>query len=720
MKQINLRIEGMTCQACSNGLEKYLNKQKNITAKVNLVLATATINYDEKQVKLSDLERFVKEAGFKVVKDDTSKYNHHLSLFLIIFFSIMALFTMYLSMGSMFNIPLPNILNKMIHPEIHVIILLIFAILALGWGFDIIKSGIKNLFHLMPNMDSLIGMGVLVNFGFSLYRAFLIFEGKNYVNDLYFDAVIMIILFVKIGRFIDHKNKDQAVDAIKNLVTLTPKEALVLKDKQEIKIPINEVQKGDILIAKPGDKIAVDGIVTKGSTHTDESFITGESKPIKKQKGSLCLAGSLNYDGYIEYEALHIGKDSSVSKIVDLVVASTLEKPKIARLADKISGYFVPFIFLVALLAFILNMLISSNISESIEALVTVLVVACPCALGLATPLAMVVALGKASLHGLVIKNSQTLEELNRIDTIIFDKTGTLTKGNLEIVDFKINPSYNEKETFKILQSLESHSNHPLAVSICKNTSNYLEVTNFKENKGLGIQGKIKNTMYYAGNLKFLNKTKIMNNFLLEEKKYEEKGESIIYLWHDTELIAIFGLRDELKPGIAKTIQDLKKLSKKVVMLSGDNEISAKVIAKEIGIDIVYANQSFQEKVAIVKKLNTNSSVIMVGDGINDAPSLKAATIGISVAGCSAISKDAADIIMLNPDMHKLIDLFKLGKKTILIIKQNLFWALFYNSLMIPLATNLFALKLNPMFASFAMVISSLTVVLNSLRLKKN
>jgi len=720
VKKKILNIEGMTCSACSNGLERYLNKQNGIKeASVNLVMATAYVEYDENIIKEQDLNRFVKEAGFKSLGEMRKDGNNKKEIKFIIFFSILTLFLMYISMGDMIKLPIPLMLNKMENPKIYTTILFISSILGLTWGIDIIKNGIKNIIHKMPNMDSLVGIGVIVNLSYSIYNAVLIYYGKNNINYLFFESSIMIILFVKIGRFIDKRNKAKAVDAIKNLVMVTPKDATIIKDNKEIKVTINEIKKDDILICRPGEKIAVDGIVIKGQTHTDESFLTGESNPVSKKIGSKVMAGSINYDGCIEYRAENIGKDTNISHIVDLVVEATNTKAPISKIVDKISGYFVPSIFIIAIFSLILNLIITKQLPEAIIALVSVLVVACPCALGLATPLVMVVAIGNASKKGIVIKSGESLEAINNIDTVVFDKTGTLTKGKLEIVDEKYITKTSKEEVLKLLQSLEKKSNHPLAVSICKNAQDLYDVKEFKEISGHGITGKINGKVYFAGNKKLVDTLKINNNFLDIEEEFSKKGESIVYFGSEKNIIAIFGLRDEIKENVKQVVVDLKKLNKKVVMLSGDNEKVAQFIAKKLDINNVYSNISPQGKQEKIKELNNNKNVIMVGDGINDSPALKTATIGISVSNSTAISSDSSDIILVSENINRILNLFEIGNKTIKIIKENLFWALFYNVLMIPIATGLFAIKLNPMIASIAMTFSSLTVVLNSLRLRK-
>jgi len=470
-----------------------------------------------------------------------------------------------------------------------------------------------------------------------------------------------------------------------------------------------------LLFVDLGEKIAVDGIVVKGTTHTDEAFITGESKPVSKNIGMQVIAGSINYDGYIEYKAEKIGKDSSISSIVELVLEATNTKAPISRLADKISGYFVPVIFIISIFAFILNLTLTKNLPNAILALVSVLVVACPCALGLATPLAMVVSIGKCSKYGILVKTSETLEAINKIDTVVFDKTGTLTYGKLSIVDKNISD-----KNLKILQSLEKNSNHPIAKGIYLNTNELYDVSEFEELPGLGIKGIINNKLYFAGNRKFVESLKNIKNNLQEyETKYAKKGESIVYLSTEDEVLGIVGLADEIKPKMKELIEKLYRLNKKVVMLTGDNNDTAKIIANRLNIKEVISNVSPKEKLEQIKKLNENKNCLMVGDGINDSPALKTATIGVSVSNGTDISADAADIILLNEDMSKSIqNIFVIGKKTIRVIKQNLFWALFYNVCMIPLATGLLPIALNPMIASLAMTLSSLTVVINSLRLR--
>lgn len=750
MKKIILEIEGMTCSACSSGLEKYLNKQEGIIkASVNLVMAQASIEYDDSIVNEKLLNQFVKEAGFKSLgePDFKSGKKRKNELAQIIIFAILSIFMMYISMGRSFKLPVPTILDKYHYTFIYLTLITVIGTISLIWGFSIIKSGIKNLIHKMPNMDSLIGIGIIANYSYSIFfiiklaieliknqpRSFVLCDYSQFVShnfmqyfdNIFIESVVMIILFVKIGRYIDKQSKAKAVDSIKNLVTLTPPKACIRKDEKEIFVKLSEINVGDVIISKPGERISVDGIIVKGNTHTDESFLTGESNSISKKEGDLVLAGSYNFDGYIEYKAKNIGKESTISHIVDLVVEATNSKAPIARIADIISSYFVPAIFIIAIITFLAHILLLNNLTIAIQYAISVLVVACPCTLGLATPLAMVISIGKASKNGIVIKSSETIELLNKIDTIVFDKTGTLTNGKMQIDDYKFanNKDIDDNiEDFKILQMIESKSNHPIAKSITgdiRYNAKDMENIEFQEIQGMGIIANIKENKYFASNNKLLEKLKINNTFEEEEKTFSKKGESIVYFGKNNELIAIFGLRDTIKKEAKNSIIELKDSNKRIIMLSGDNEETADIIANEIGIEEVFSNISPKGKLEVIEKLDINKNVMMVGDGINDSPSLKKASVGVSMSGASEISSDSADVILVDNDLLKIKMLLMIGNKTIKIIKQNLFWALCYNMLMIPIATGFLPISLNPMIASLMMTLSSMTVIINSLRLRK-
>ena len=716
MKNIILNVGGMTCSGCSAGLEKYLNKQDGIfSASVNLVLATVKIEYDENLLDVNKLNKFIGEAGFTSYGEEYNKNKRRPERLVLLIYTVLTILLMYISMGNMFKITMPNIVNMHFNPIIYSISLAAITFLYFIYGFDIIKSGIKNLVHRMPNMDSLIMIGVIVNYLYSLFNMILVFKGDmNGLHHLYFEASAMTILFVKIGRFIDKNNRIKATDAVRGLVSVTPKNAVKLVDGEEKTVTINEISKGDIIVCRPGEKIAVDGIVRKGRTNINEALITGESKPVHKEVGNEVIAGSINCNGYIEYEAVRIGRETNISNIVKMVVEATNSKTEIQKFVDKVSGIFVPAIFIIAVLASILNFVIIKDISIAVNVFVTVLVVACPCALGIATPLAMVVSIGKLSRNGIFIKSSESLEILNGIKNIVFDKTGTLTNGKFSVVDKNISD-----ENMQILQSIEFNSKHPIAQSICEFSNfNKIEVTNFREIEGYGLQADIGNTTYYVGSSKFVKEQCINNIYENDEERFLSKGYTIVYLFNNDGVLGIVGLADTVKDGVKDLIQELKNMNKNIYMLTGDNEASAKIIANEIGIDNVESNLTPKQKLVYVSNMNDDTnSVMMVGDGINDSPSLKSAAIGVSVEGGSDISADSSDIILMNSNIGIISLLLKVGKKTNRIIKQNLFWAVFYNCLMIVIATGLLPIHINPMIASMAMMMSSLMVVFNSLRL---
>ena len=727
MKRVILKVEGMSCSACQNRVEKYLNKQDGVSASVNLVMAQALIEYDEEKVSLSDLDKFVEEAGYKSLgvyhkeleeKKDNTKYY-------LIGFAFLIIVLMYVSMSHMIGLPVIPFLHMINHPINYGVALFVLTIPFIIFGFDIIKSGIVKLFNKNPNMDTLVTIGVVASFTYSIVNLILIILGnKMLVENLYFESSAMIIYFIKLGRFIDKHSKEKTKEAIKELVQITPQSAIIKTKAGEKEITIDEVKKGDILICKPGMKVAVDGIITSGETHLDEAFITGESNPTKKSKDDKVIAGSINIDGYIEYKAEKIGPESTISEIVRLVVEATSTKAPIQRLADKVSGYFVPGIMIIATITFISYLLLGYPFNESIISFVTVLVVACPCALGLATPLAIVVSEGRSAKKGILIKTSETLENVNKIDTIIFDKTGTLTYGNLKISKINNYSKYKDNELFSFVASLENNSTHPIANAFKDYYDSKIKVSNFKNISGVGLFGNINKKEFYVGNNKLFKKLDIKNEYLKDEKELIENGNSIIYVFEDNKVIALIGVKDIIRENAKATIKELINLNKEVIMLSGDNETAANIIAKELGIIKVIANVLPSEKEKVVKKLiNDNHRVMMVGDGINDAPSLASATIGVSVNSGTDIAGNSADVILMQDDLSKIISLFNISKKTVRIIKQNLFWAFIYNILMIPLAIGLlkpFGLSITPMIASISMTISSLCVVFNSLRLRRD
>jgi copper-exporting ATPase len=732
MKKVLLKIDGMTCSACSSGLEKYLNKQDGIKqANVNLVMNNANIEYDEQKLTLEQVEKFIEKAGFASLGIDTFEKESKkkgTEKYKLIAITIISLVILYISMAHMVGLPAIPFLNMMHHPVNYAIALLVLTVIVIILGKDILKSGYKNLIHKTPNMDTLVMIGVLSSFIYSIYGTIQILKGNTqYVENLYYESAAIVIFFIEIGRYIENKNKDKTKEALKQLMTITPNNATILKDGQEVKVTLDEIKKGDIVICKPGEKIAVDGEVVQGTTHINESFITGESVPVKREVGSKVIAGSINYEGTIQYRAEKIGKESTVSEIVKLVAQATSTKAPIAKIADKISGYFVPTVLVIAIIIFGIWLIISKDFSVAINIFVSILVVACPCSLGLATPLAIVIASGNASRKGILVKSSETLENAHKVKTICFDKTGTLTKGTLTVSRMYNYSNKDEKELLKDIASLENKSEHPIARAIVNKAQEdnirLIDVKDFKAIPGFGIEGKTADEKHYLiGNKKLMleNNVELANSE--DEQKLISDGNSILFVSLNKKLVALLGVSDVIKENVPQVITELKNKNIDVVMLTGDNEKTANVIANQIGITNVVANVTPKEKAETINKLKEKGLVMMCGDGINDSVSLVTANIGVSVSSGTDIARDSAQVVIINDNLERINDLLDISSKTVRNIKQNLFWAFFYNVCMIPIAAGILqplGITLNPMIAAFSMTISSLTVVLNALRLRR-
>ena len=756
MKKVLLKIGGMTCSACSSGLEKYLNKQDGIeSAAVNLVMNNANIQYDEQKLTLEQIEKFVEKAGFESLgidnfqKEEKKQNNQKYKLIAL---GVLAVITLYISMGHMIGLPAIPYLNMHENPINYAIALLILAITACIFGWDILKNGYKNLVHKSPNMDTLVGLGVLSSIIYSLYGTFMILKGNTeYVNNLYYESAVIIIFFIKIGKYVENRNKDKTKEAISQLMMITPKHATVLRNGEQVQVTIDEINVGDIVVCKPGEKIAVDGEIVDGITHIDESFITGESMPVKKEKGKKVIAGSINYEGTIEYKAEKIGKNSTVSEIVKLVVEATSTKAPIAKIADKISGIFVPTIMIIAVLSGLVWFAINRDVSWAINVFISVLVVACPCSLGLATPLSIVIASGESSKKGILIKNSEALENAHKVKTVVFDKTGTLTKGKLslsKIYNYTENYSNsqdsnenaetnsNEKgkqlsddDIIKIVASIEAKSEHPIArgvVEEAKERKIGLEkVKEFQNLAGLGVTALYNGEKYIIGNKKLMeqNEVEVIGQAMKDEEELQKAGNSILFVAKENKLIALLGVKDNVKENAKDVVSKLKALGINVVMLTGDNEKTAKAIANSIGIDNVIAGVMPKDKAKTIEDLKKNNELVMMcGDGINDSVSLVKADIGVSVGSGTDVAMDSSNVVLMNDNLEKIVDLIEISHRTIRNIKQNLFWAFFYNLCMLPIAIGVlspFGITINPMMASIAMTISSVTVTLNSLRLKR-
>lgn len=577
MKKIILAIDGMTCSSCSNGLEKYLNKQNGISnAVVNLVMANAMIEYDENILNQEKIEEFVKQAGFKSLgefKEIKIESKNKKEKIKFIIFTILAIILMYISMGHMINLPTIPFLDPHEFTTNYMICLLLLTLCFMIYGFDILKNGYKNLIHKTPNMDTLVGIGVITSFLYSVYNMYLVFIGNHHaVMNLYFESASLVIYFIKLGRYIDGKAQDKTKEAIQKLVEITPNTATIKIDGAEKTVTIDEIHKGDIVVSKPGEKIAVDGEIVLGKAHLDESFITGESKPTTKGKGNKVLAGSMNYDGYIEYKAEKIGKESMISEIVKLVVEANDTKAPIAKIADKVSGYFVPVVMVIAVITFFVYLILGYGLETALTTFVTILVVACPCSLGLATPLAIVISEGICATSGILIKKSEILENAQKVDTIVFDKTGTLTYGKLKISEIINYSNIENKGLLQLVGSIESKSTHPIGKAFTDYLEEHkielLKVENFENIAGLGIIGTINTEKILLGNSKMLTKYGVENRYLNDEKRLSEKGNSIIYVVKRNEIVAIIGVNDVVRKEAQEVITKLSNIKIDTVMLT--------------------------------------------------------------------------------------------------------------------------------------------------------
>lgn len=729
MKKVLLKIGGMTCSACSSGLEKYLNKQDGVVrANVNLVMNNASIEYDDKKLSLKDIEKFVDKAGFESLgidnlkKEERKKSGEKINLILTSIFSIAIL---YVSMAHMIGLPDIPFLSMMEHPLNYAVSLLVLTTVILVLGYNILKNGIKNLIHGTPNMDTLVTIGVFASFIYSVYETVQIFLGDtSFVHSLYYESAAIVIFFIRIGKYVEGINTDKTKEAIQELMTITPNSAVIERDGKELTVTLDEIEKDDIVICKPGEKVAVDGAVVYGISHINESFITGESMPVKVEVGSKVIAGSINYEGAIKYKAEKIGRESTVSEIVRMVVEATNTKAPISKLADKVSSVFVPIVIAIAIITFFVWLIIGKNFAVALNYFVTVLVVACPCSLGLATPLAIVIASGVCSQKGILVKNSESLENAHKVKTIIFDKTGTLTKGTLSFSKMYNYSDLTDDDILKIIAGVEKKSEHPIAKAIVeeaeKRNIDFDEVKEFKAILGQGVFAVVENYDVLIGNKRLMD----ANNITANESDFRElvnDGNSILYVSLNNKIVALIGVKDVVKENVSEVISSLKKKNINVVMLTGDNEVTAKKIAENVGIETVVANVMPSQKAEYVEKFKKDGLVMMCGDGINDSVSLVKADIGVSVSSGTDIAMDSAQVVIMNDNLDRINDLIRISSKTIRNISGNLFWAFFYNICMIPIAMGVFVglgVSMNPMLAALAMVFSSLFVVLNALRLR--
>lgn len=743
-KEVIIPIQGMTCAACSSRVEKVVSKLPGIiSASVNLTTEKLTAKYNPIEIRISQIKQAIEKAGYKALEIETKEEVDEEKLrrqkeikvlktkFIVsLIFSIPLL---YLAMGSMIwwlNFPIPYFLEPMQYPLNFAIALIIMTIPILIAGNKFYSIGFKAIFRLSPNMDSLIAMGTTAAFLYSLYSTYRIVVGDfNAVNNLYFETAGVIITLILLGKTLESVSKGKTSEAIKKLMGLTPKTAIVIQDGKEVEMPIEEVEVGDIILVKPGEKIPVDGNVLEGLTSIDESMLTGESIPVEKKQGDNVYAASINKNGSITFKATKVGSDTALAGIIKLVEDAQGTKAPIAKMADVVSGYFVPIVFVIALLAALAWFISGESAVFSLTIFISVLVIACPCALGLATPTAVMVGTGKGAEYGILIKGGEALESTHKINMIVFDKTGTITQGKPEVTDILTVNNLSQERLLLLAASAEKGSEHPLGEAIVKDAENkkleLIKPEKFEAIPGYGIQVTIDQQTILLGNKKLMVQKEIDILDLEEESdNLATQGKTPMYIAIESKIAGIIAVADVVKESSFNAIKKLHEMGIEVAMITGDNQRTAAAIAKQVGIDRVLAEVLPQDKSNEVKKLQAEGKIVaMVGDGINDAPALAQADIGMAIGSGTDVAMESADIVLMRSDLMDVPTAIQLSKSTIRNIKQNLFWAFGYNVLGIPIAAGVLHAfggpTLNPIFAAAAMSLSSVSVLTNALRLKR-
>lgn len=732
--KLKFNVEGMTCASCQAHVSKAIEQLEGTSkVNVNLLKNTLDVEVDEAKCDASKIEDAVQKAGYKAYIPNANKKtdkliekNHDLAY--LIFSLVDLLVIMYFSMGHMmWGWPVPKVFNMHTNPMGFSLVqfILVLPIIFLYRKYFI--NGFKKLIKLSPNMDTLIAIGATFSIAYGIYCLFMISMGyTEYHMYLYFEAAGMILTLVSLGKYLEKLSKRKTTTAIEKLMDLSPKEAVVLKDNIETKVKIEEVKLGDIVVVKKGDSVPVDGKIIEGNASIDQSNITGESIPVYKTANDDVYSSTIVTAGYIKVKATKVGEDTSIANIIKLVDEASNSKAPISKLADKISGVFVPVILAIALVTFIINLIVSKDFQIALNFAITVIVIACPCALGLATPVAIMVGTGKGAENGLLIKNAEILEKAHHIKTVVLDKTGTITEGKPRVTDFESFES--DSDLLSVIYSLENMSEHPLALSMIEyakeNNANLLEVKEFKTTDGRGIEGIVNNSKYFIGNYKSVEELKL-NTKELEDKvnNLSYQGKTPLLIIKDNKVVGLIAVKDEVKESSKQAISELRNKGIKVIMLTGDNRKTAEAIAKEVNVDEVISDVHPEDKQKVINSLKTNDKnlIAMVGDGVNDAPALTSADLGIAIGGGSDIAIESADIVLLRNDLLDVLNVISLSKRVINTIKLSLFWAFFYNFVCVILSTGFLyyltdkKFMMTPMIASVAMSISSVSVVLTSL-----
>ena len=756
MQKEQFDITGMTCSACSSRIEKSVAKLPGIKeVSVNLLKNSMVASYDETVLDTAGIVQAVEKAGYgafpktpaqnksrtenRAVKPEVNaaqaEYKQMKQRLLLSAIFTIPLF--YISMGHMMNWPLPGWLLGMENAMSFAFTQFLLLIPVVFINFKYFRVGFSTLFHGAPNMDSLIAIGSSAAAVYGIYAIYKIGIGfghgdmelvHSFMMDLYFESAGMILTLITLGKTLEARAKGKTSDAITKLMNLAPKTATVERDGQEIQVPVEDVQMGETLIVKAGESIPVDGIVLEGFSSVDESALTGESIPVEKHIGDKVIGATINKSGYFKMQATKVGDDTTLAQIVRLVDEATSSKAPIAKLADKVSGVFVPVVISIALVAIVVWLLAGYGFEFALSIGISILVISCPCALGLATPTAIMVGTGKGATNGILIKSAEALETAHNIDTVVLDKTGTITQGTPVVTNILYKEGTSQRELLQIAASLEKLSEHPLADAIVseaeKGGLSFLPVSDFKQIPGQGITGLIDGQLCLAGNRRLMEANGVPGGALLQlGEEMAVDGKTPLFFARAGQLIGVIAVADVVKPTSRQAVQELSAMGIEVVMLTGDNAKTAEAIRRQVGVDRVVAEVFPQDKEKEIRRLQSDGKkVAMVGDGINDAPALARADVGIAIGAGTDVAIESADIVLMKSDLLDVSTAIQLSKAVIRNIKQNLFWAFIYNIIGIPVAAGLFyipfALKLNPMIGAFAMSFSSVFVVSNALRLR--
>ncbi len=738
-------VRGMTCSACVANVTKAVEKLDGVSnANVNLMTNSMKVNFDENKINDEEIIRAVEKIGYgaspageKIKSQDKPVDDRERALKnRLISSSIFMLILMYIAMGHMVHLPTPSVFHGREGAVIFAFSQFLLALPVVYINRDFYISGFKGLKNRAPNMDSLVAIGSLAALVYGIFAIYMMAYGFGqgdmelvdaYRHNLYFESSAMILTLITVGKYLEEKSKNKTRSSLAKLMDLAPKMATVIEDGKEVVKNIEDVRVGDILLVRPGESVAVDGKVIEGASSLDESAVTGESIPVQKSVGDRVISASINTTGSFKFQAEKVGEDTTISQIIKLVDEANQSKAPIAKLADEIAGVFVPAVLLIAAATFGIWMALGYGFENALNFAISVLVISCPCALGLATPVSIMVATGKSADFGLLFKNAEVLENLHKIDVIVMDKTGTITEGKPILTD--IVTDLDQAEFLKIAGSLEKNSQHPLASAILnyaeEKNIGLEEITNFNSVSGRGLNGEVAGNKYLAGNLEYMLEEKIdLRGFKAKAEELSGEGKTSMYFANENEVMGIISVKDLPKKSSRDAIKLLRGMGKKIIMLTGDNEKTAEAIAEEIGVDETLAGLLPQDKNKEIDKIQkSGKKVLMIGDGINDAPSLAKADIGMAIGHGTDVAIESSDVVLMRSDLLDVVSALELSKATIKNIKENLFWAFFYNTIGIPLAAGLlfpaFGIKLSPMFAAFAMSMSSVFVVNNALRLRR-